>query len=247
VLLGALLVRGVEARPVDQEQPGANAEPDRAPLGPPPGGPENRENVQDRPAAHQTTGFGQLWYKRLAVRFLPGEPAVAVMESWKAHLQELWPESGTVFVPRRWFREGDLLGLDVAIGPLTLSSGVVVFESSETALRLVPPEGHMFAGWVELSTRDCGAEVEASVTVEMRAGDPLYEVGLALGGHRREELFWAEMLRNLARRYGSRPPVHLLRRRVDAHRHWRYAANVRYNAMLNTWARKAKRLLGRGS
>ena len=40
-------------------------------------------------------------------------------------------------------------------------------------------------------------------------------------GHRVEEMFWAEMLWNLAARFGQRPRVRLLRRRLDRRRQWR--------------------------
>lgn len=100
----------------------------------------------------------------------------------------------------------------------------------------------MFAGWNRFSTADTPDGTRASVTIEMRASDPLYEVGLVLGGHRAEELFWAEMLWNLAARFEQRPKVRLMRRRLDRKRNWRHTGNIRQNAFIRTMVRRTGRL-----
>ncbi len=40
----------------------------------------------------------------------------------------------------------------------------------------------------------------------MRANDPLYEIAMTLGGHRKEDVFWAATLTALGR-YGSGCPT----------------------------------------
>ena len=214
------------------------------PLGAPPGGTDNEANVAGRSPAPPPAGFGQLWRKRLELTIANGPGAVELMRYWKANLHELWPQAGDLYRPHRGIAEGDLLGIDLAVGPVKLSTGVVVVESGETAFTLLSPEGHMFAGTNRFATEDTEAGTTASVTIEMRAFDPLYEVGLMFGGHRAEERFWAEMLWNLAERFGQRPKVRLRRERLDRRRKWEHAGNVRKNAFIRTTARRLGRAVG---
>src|SRR5262249_18466045 len=62
--------------------------------------------------------------------------------------------------------------------------------------------GHMFAGWITFSSAEEDGETEAQCQVLMRAQDPLTEMGLMLGGHRKEDRFWEDTLRALAGRVG---------------------------------------------
>jgi hypothetical protein len=68
-----------------------------------------------------------------------------------------------------------------------------------------------------------------------------------LGGHRIEEMFWAEMLWNLAARFNQRPAVRLRRRRLDRRRQWRRAGNIRHNASIRTTLRRMRRGFARAA
>ena len=58
--------------------------------------------------------------------------------------------------------------------------------------------------------------------VLMRASDPLYEIGMALGGHRQEDKHWAHTLGALASPLGAgRPEVATQTVCVDRKRQWR--------------------------
>ncbi len=75
----------------------------------------------------------------------------------------------------------------------------------------------------------------------MRSSDPIYEIGMALGGHRVEDRFWAATLTALAAGLGVRTPV--VERRtecVDRRRQWRRVGNVRYNAAVRSAAYRAR-------
>ena len=63
----------------------------------------------------------------------------------------------------------------------------------------------------------------------MRAQDPLTEIGLTLGGHRKEDTFWEATLRALAERFGvdAEPETNVVC--VDKRRQWSRAGNVRHN------------------
>lgn len=212
------------------------------PLPAPPGNADNSANVAGRHEAPPSNGFGQLWRKEFSMTLVGAPPAADLMAYWKEHLHELWPQGGDLYQAHREIRAGDLLGVDVGVGPAKLGTGVVVVESSDTALTLLAPEGHMFAGWNRFTTHDTASGTVAAIEMEFRASDPLYEVGLMLGGHLAEERFWAELLRNLAERFGQRPAVRFERRRLDGRRQWRQVRNVRQNAFLRTTARRLARL-----
>lgn len=216
------------------------------PLAAPPGTQDNEANVAGRSVAPPSAGFGQLWHKELSLTLLPGPGAEELMRYWKQHLHALWPEAGDLYLPHRNIREGDLLGIDLGVGPVKLATGVVVIESNETAFTLLSPQGHMFAGWNRFSTSELPQGTRAAINIEMRASDPLYEVGLVIGGHRAEERFWAEMLWNLAASFDQRPKVRLTRQRLDRHRNWSHARNIWRNAFLRTMVRRTGRIFGIG-
>ena len=64
------------------------------------------------------------------------------------------------------------------------------------------PQGHMFAGWITFSATERDGETVAQAQVLMRASDPIFELGLTLGGHRQEDKFWDHTLRSLAAHLG---------------------------------------------
>ncbi|MHB1988919.1 MAG: hypothetical protein ACYCSF_13220 [Acidimicrobiales bacterium] len=69
----------------------------------------------------------------------------------------------------------------------------------------------------------------------MRASDPIYELGLALGAHRKENLFWRQTLTTLARHLGQESSSvlqHLVC--VDTHRQGRRWRNHPYNAAIRS-------------
>ena len=56
----------------------------------------------------------------------------------------------------------------------------------------------MFAGWITFSAIERDGETVAQAQVLMRASDPIFEMGLTLGGHRQEDRFWQHTLTALA-------------------------------------------------
>ena len=83
-------------------------------------------------------------------------------------------------------------------GGVKLSTGVMVLYADERSFTLMTPQGHMFAGWITFSAEHSGDQTLAQAQVLMRASDPVYEIGLALGGHRQEDIFWDRTLTKLA-------------------------------------------------
>jgi hypothetical protein len=70
----------------------------------------------------------------------------------------------------------------------------------------------------------------------MRASDPFYELMFRLGfGHKMEDVFWFQTLRNLAAHFkaaGSEPGLKMVL--VDPRMQWREAKNVWQNAAIRT-------------
>jgi hypothetical protein len=64
----------------------------------------------------------------------------------------------------------------------------------------------------------------------MRAQDPLTEVGLVLGGHRKEDRFWQDTMRALAERFGVEAEPETSVVCVDKRRQWARAGNVRHSS-----------------
>src|SRR4051812_32552615 len=56
------------------------------------------------------------------------------------------------------------------------------------------PRGHMFAGWPTFSAAQRDEQTVGETRVLMPASGPLFEVTLALGGHRAEYKFWSQTL-----------------------------------------------------
>jgi hypothetical protein len=97
------------------------------------------------------------------------------------------------------------------------------------------PQGHMFAGWITFSAERANDATMVQAQVLMRANDPLYEVAMACGGHRKEDKFWAATLTALGQRLGVQDPnVESSTTCVDSRRQWRHARNVWHNSMVRS-------------
>ncbi len=79
-------------------------------------------------------------------------------------------------------------------GKMKLSTGVMVLYADEESFTLMTPQGHMFAGWITFSATEVEDETVAQAQVLMRASDPIFEIGLTMGGHKQEDRFWQHTL-----------------------------------------------------
>jgi hypothetical protein len=91
----------------------------------------------------------------------------------------------------------------------------------------------MFAGWITFSAERQSDVTVVQAQVLMRASDPLYEIGMILGGHQKEDKFWIATLLALGKRLAV-PDAQVTARTVcvDSRRLWRHAGNVRHNSMI---------------
>ena len=197
-------------------------------------------NVAGRRLTGPVQGFGKMWqksYRMKAGSQVGPEQAIA---TWKEHFPEFWPKGNRFAGALTGINPGDVALLDLAIGGgVKLSTGVFVLYADAESFTLMTPQGHMFAGWITFSAerespQDSG-ETIVQALVLMRANDPLYEVAMTFGGHRKEDKFWAATLTALGERLGlPDPTVETKTTCVDSKRQWRHANNIWHNSMIRS-------------
>ena len=119
--------------------------------------------------------------------------AAELVETWKLHFPDFWPKGNQFYGPLTGIAPGEVAVLNMTLpGKMKLSTGVMVLYADEESFTLMTPEGHMFAGWITFSATEVEDETVAQAQVLMRASDPIFELGLTLGGHKQENVFWQE-------------------------------------------------------
>jgi hypothetical protein len=181
-------------------------------------------------------GFGQLWQKRYRIRLEGAETAPEqVISTWKSEFGTFWPKGASFYGPITGIAPGEVALLNLAVpGGQTLSTGVMVIYADEESFTFMTPEGHMFAAWITFSAHQDDATTVVQIEVLLRANDPMYEVTMALGGHKRENAFWLATLHNLAARFSVDATPTLEQTCVDRKRQWKNAKNIRHNAAIRS-------------
>src|SRR5579864_5620513 len=142
-------------------------------------------NVDGRSAVGPLQGFGKMWQKtyRMKLQGCQATP-VEVITAWKEHFPSFWPRGNRFYVPLTGITPGEVAMLTVKAGGMPLSTGVLVLYADDESFTLMTPQGHMFAGWITFSAFEEDGTTVAQAQVLMRANDPLYELGLTMGGQR---------------------------------------------------------------
>jgi hypothetical protein len=193
-------------------------------------------NVAGRRLTGPVQGFGKMWQKTYRLDVGSGVTPQQAIATWKAHFPEFWPKGNRFAGALAGISPGDVALLDLAIGGgVKLSTGVFVLYADEESFTLMTPQGHMFAGWITFSGERAGHGTVVRADVLMRANDPLYELAMTFGGHRKEDLFWAQTLTALGSRLGMADgQVETKTVCVDPKRQWRHAGNLWHNSMLRS-------------
>ena len=193
-------------------------------------------NVQGRRVMSPTQGFGKMWQKTYRVRLDGAEVTPQeVIAEWKANFPSFWPAKNQFYGPLTGIAPGDVAVLNLAMpGGLKLSTGVMVMYADEESFTLMTPQGHMFAGWITFSAYEDDGTTVAQVQALLRANDPLFELGLAFGGHRKEDKFWDHTLKSLAEHFGTSGDVTLEMVCVDKKRQWKCARNIWHNSAIRS-------------
>jgi hypothetical protein len=179
-------------------------------------------NVEGRRLTSPIHGFGKMWQKTYQVR-LPSErvSAAELISTWKQRFPDFWPEGNRFYGPLTGIEPGDVALLNMTLaGKMKLSTGVMVLYADEESFTLMTPEGHMFAGWITFSATEVDGETVAQAQVLMRASDPIFELGLTMGGHKQEDRFWQHTLTALAAHFEHEAEIHTQVVCVDRRRQW---------------------------
>jgi hypothetical protein len=203
-------------------------------------------NVAGRRLTGPVQGFGKMWRKTYWINVSPNISPQTVIAEWKEHFGEFWPAGNRFKGPLTGLSPGDVALLDVSVGGgVRLSTGVFVLYADEESFTLMTPQGHMFAGWITFSAERAGgagalgASPGASTVIQtqvlMRANDPLYELAMSLGGHRKEDQFWVQTMTALARYLGALPAtVHTRTVCIDRRRQWSNFGSIWQNSMVRS-------------
>jgi len=189
-------------------------------------------NVEGRRAVGPLQGFGKMWQKTYRVRLggVDASPA-EVIQTWKENYKDFWPEGNVFYAPLAGITPGEVALISGSLpGGVKLSTGVMVLYADDESFTLMTPQGHPFSGWITFSSFEEDGATIAQAQVLMRANDPLYEVGLRMGGHKMEDEMWQKTLANLAVHFGARDPVETNLVCVDPKLQWRHYRNVWHNA-----------------
>ena len=210
------------------------------------GGGSRGSNVAGRRLTGPLQGFGKMWKKTYWIEVSPNISPQTVIAEWKEHFGEFWPEGNRFEGPLTSLSPGDVALLDMSVGGgVRLSTGVFVLYADEESFTLMTPQGHMFAGWITFSAErarhgsDPDTSPRAATVVQaqvlMRANDPLYELAMSLGGHRKEDQFWVKTMTALATYLGALPTTVQTRTVcIDRRRQWGNAGHVRHNSMVRS-------------
>jgi hypothetical protein len=211
-------------------------------------------NVEGRRLTSPIQGFGKMWQKTYQVR-VPSErvSATDLIATWKENFREFWPEGNHFYGALTGIAPGDVALLNMTLpGRMKLSTGVMVLYADDESFTLMTPQGHMFAGWITFSALEADGDTVAQAQVLMRASDPIFEMGLAMGGHRQEDRFWQHTLTALAAHFGHEGEVDTKVVCVDKKRQWSKWSNVWHSAAIRSTlytmgapGRGAKRLFKR--
>jgi hypothetical protein len=189
-------------------------------------------NVAGKRVTGPVQGFGKLWQKTYSVEIGPATSPQDAIAVWKAHFPEFWPKGNRFAGALTGISPGDVALLDIAVGGgVKMSTGVFVLYADAESFTFATPQGHQFAGWITFSAERSGETTVVKTEVLLRAGDPLYELGMPVM-HRMEDRFWVQTMTALASRLGVADPAVQTRSVVkDSKRQWRRAGNVWHNAM----------------
>ena len=200
--------------------------------------------VTGRRISGPVQGFGKLWQKTFRARLDDVEVTPEnVIERWRQRYGEFWPAGNEFRSPLAGVAPGEIALLSGRAAGLTLSTGVLVLYADDTSFAFITPEGHPFAGLITFSADlEADGTTAAQVQLLLRAHDPMIEVGMSLGGHRKEEKLWLATVDALVRSFGvARPEVIMTSVCVDRRRQWRRIGNLRHDAALDAVLRPLRR------
>jgi hypothetical protein len=202
-------------------------------------------NVEGRRVTGPVQGFGQMWQKTYTIHLVGSRVSPQeLIQGWKENFSSFWPQGNRFYGSSTSIAPGQVAvlnlggpgGLTAPGGGPLISTGIMVIYADDESFSFMTPEGHMFAGMITFSSFRAGEITVAHIKVLIRASDPMYELIFRLGmGHKTEDVFWLQTLRNLAAHFeaaGNEPDMS--RVLVDPRMQWGEAKNIWQNAAIRT-------------
>jgi hypothetical protein len=195
-------------------------------------------NVEGRRVAGLGGGFGKMWQKTYRISLAGANVTPQqVVTAWKEHFPSFWPKGARFFGPMASVTPGDVALLNMKMpGGVKLSTGILVLYADDESFSFITPEGHMFNSMITFSAHSKDGVTVAQVQAMLRASDPLYEVAMAMGGHRKEDKHWKHTLQQLAKYFGVEGKPELDKVLVDKRRQWKHFGNIKRSAALRSAA-----------
>ena len=196
-------------------------------------------NVEGRQTVGPLMGFGQLWQKTYRIKLGAGIAPEQVVQAWKAHLPALMPAESRFYPSLTGVAPGEIVLINATLpglpGGIQVSTGVRIIYADDVSFTVMTPAGHPEAGFNTFSAYEEDETTTAQIQSLGRANDPIYELGYRLmGGAKQQEAIWRYVLGALGRLFGVTAPVEVQKVVVDNKVQWRYAGNVRHNALIRT-------------
>jgi len=194
-------------------------------------------NVDGRETSSPVTGFGRLWDKRYRLRIHDTKlDPTRIIDLWRSEFPRFWP-AGNRFFPsgKAPIAAGTAAVLNLALpGGLILATGLMVIYADERSFSFMTIQGHILAGWITFSSFQHNDDTIIQVNPIFRAGDPLMELVMRLGGAKQEDRFWHATLENLARRLGVHGELSQRDVLIDPRARWTAFNNLRYSAAIRS-------------
>jgi hypothetical protein len=192
-------------------------------------------NVEGRRVAAMAGGFGKMFQVTYKIR-LDGADVTPqdVVRVWKERFASFWPKKNKFFGSTQPIAPGDVALLNVKTGGVKTSTGILVLYADDESFSFMTPEGHMFNGMITFSAFDAGGVTTAQIQGLIRAQDPMYEVGMLLGGKGAEDRMWLHVLKELAAHFGVEARGTVQRVVVDRKRQWEHWRNIKQNASMRS-------------
>jgi hypothetical protein len=196
-------------------------------------------NVEGRQTVGPLMGFGQLWQKTYRIKLGQAGTPEQVVQAWKANLPSLMPADSRFYPSLTGVAPGEVVLINATLpglpGGIPVSTGVRIIYADDVSFTVMTPEGHPEAGFNTFSAYEEDGGTVAQIQSLGRANDPIYELGYRLmGGAKQQEAIWRHVLGALGRLFDVTAPVELQKVVVDNRVQWRFAGNVRHNALIRT-------------
>ena len=202
-------------------------------------------NVIGRRMSGPLRGFGKLWRKCYEVTLQGLSSKAGDLTSILAEkLGQFWPPGNELLLPSDGLKPGAVGAIAIRMpGAGHLYTGLRTIHFGANSFTFSTLEGHMASGWITFSVSERGGCPVVNIISLARTGDPLFEVGFHLFGHKAQEDFWKGTLTRFAEYLGAKPRVAVSKEAVDNKLRWDGLYSLSRNATYNSIFEDAKRLI----